>query len=125
MKTFGIIKLTFVALLLGGCEDKPVITDIKSSTEVVAGIATSTFKVWGNCGMCKETIENSLKLDGIIKADWNTETKIINVSYDTAKINLDYIQKNIALVGYDNEKYKGNGKAYSGLPDCCQYERKP
>ena len=74
--------------------------------------------------MCKETIESSLKVDGITKADWNVDSKIMTVSYDEKKITLDQIQKNIASVGYDNEKYKGDDKAYSELAGCCQYDRK-
>jgi mercuric ion binding protein len=75
--------------------------------------------------MCKETIEGSLKVEGVTKADWSPETKMISVAYDTTKITLDQIQKNIALVGYDNEKYKGDNATYSELPECCQYDRKP
>ncbi len=86
---------------------------------------TSTFKVWGNCEMCEETIEGSLKVEGVSKADWNTDTKMIAVSFDSTKITLDKIQKNIATVGYDNDAYKGDDKAYNELHDCCQYERKP
>lgn len=87
--------------------------------------ASANFKVWGNCDMCKGTIETSLKTEGVSKANWNTETKMIAVSFDSTKITLDKIQKNIAAVGYDNDAYKGDDKAYSELPDCCQYERKP
>ena len=74
--------------------------------------------------MCKETIESSLKENGIKKADWDSETKMISVSYDASKIALDKIQKNIASVGYDNVKYKGDNDAYSSLHGCCQYDRK-
>lgn len=87
--------------------------------------SNANFKVWGNCDMCKGTIETSLKTEGISKADWNTETKMITVSFDSTKITLDKIQKNIAAVGYDNDGYKGDDKAYSELHGCCQYERKP
>ena len=34
------------------------------------------------------------------------------------------IKKNVAAAGYDNDAYKGDDKAYSNLPECCQYERK-
>ncbi|MCX6180765.1 MAG: heavy-metal-associated domain-containing protein [Bacteroidetes bacterium] len=85
---------------------------------------TSTFKVWGNCGTCKKTIEKSLKVKGVEKADWNVKTKMITVTYDSTKISLDQIQKHIAAVGYDTDKYKGDDKAYSKLNACCQYERK-
>ena len=49
---------------------------------------------------------------------------MLTVEFDTVKISLDQIQKNVASVGYDNEKYKGDDKAYSELADCCQYDRK-
>lgn len=99
--------------------------ELTVKTEKVSGaVLKSSFKVWGNCDMCKETIEGSLKADGVTAADWNTETKIISVSYDSTKINLDAIEKNIASVGYDNIKYKGDAAAYTELPECCKYERK-
>ena len=118
MKINKFIAIAFVILAIGACGSKTDSGSTVSKTEIVNGEAISTFKVWGNCDMCKETIEGSLKVDGISK------TKMINVSYDTTKISLDQIQKNIASVGYDNEKYKGDDKTYSGLPECCQYERK-
>lgn len=96
----------------------------ETKTLINNGISTSTFKVWGNCDMCKETIENSLKVDGVQKADWNSDTKLMKISYDAKKISLDQIEKNIANVGYDNVKYKGDDAAYSSLHECCQYERK-
>ncbi|MFL5751841.1 MAG: heavy-metal-associated domain-containing protein [Bacteroidia bacterium] len=84
----------------------------------------ASFKVWGNCDMCKETIEGALKVVGLRSASWNTESKIIGLEYDSTKISLDEIQKLIAAAGYDNDKYKGDDKAYMDLPECCQYERK-
>lgn len=85
---------------------------------------TENIKVYGNCSMCKKHIETSLKVDGVAKADWDKKTKILAVTYDTSKINSDQIQKNIAAVGYDTEKYKADDKAYNGLDECCQYDRK-
>ena len=90
----------------------------------MASIKTEIFKVWGNCGMCKKTIEASLKTDGIATANWDRTTKVISVSYNPEKITIDDIQKKIAAVGYDTEKYRGDDKAYNNLPGCCQYERK-
>ncbi|HSH67030.1 MAG TPA: heavy-metal-associated domain-containing protein [Bacteroidia bacterium] len=85
---------------------------------------TSSFKVWGNCEMCKETIENAVHVNGISAANWDINSKQMQVTYDTTKIKLEQIQKNIAETGYDNEKYKSNEDAYNSLPECCQYERK-
>jgi len=90
----------------------------------IATNATKEIKVWGNCEMCKETIEASLKVPGVIKADWNVDSKILRISFDSTIINSDQIAKNIASVGYDNDIYKGNNAAYSELHECCQYERK-
>jgi mercuric ion binding protein len=116
-----IIQKIIVALALAFS----VVSCNNSGNENLAQVnKTSTFKVWGNCEMCKETIESSLKINGIGKANWNTETKMIEVGYDSTKINLDKIQKSIASVGYDNETYKGDETAYNNLHECCKYERK-
>ena len=86
---------------------------------------TATFKVFGNCGMCKERIEGALKKNiNIHKADWNEDTKMISVSYDPQMISLTEIHNIIASVGYDTEKVKGNDAAYKKLHGCCQYERR-
>ncbi|HWY37614.1 MAG TPA: heavy-metal-associated domain-containing protein [Bacteroidia bacterium] len=118
-----ILAILSSVILLYACSGKKEESGVK--TEKVSGaVLRSSFKVWGNCETCKETIEGSLKTEGISTADWNTETKIITVAYDSTKINLDDIEKKIAAVGYDNIKYKGNDAAYAKLPECCKYERK-
>lgn len=86
---------------------------------------TETFKVWGNCEKCEKTIEGSLEVDGVITKDWNMDSKLINVTFDTTKISLDAIQQLIAKEGYDNDAYFGDDYAYAKLEECCQYERKP
>ena len=124
MKINKLIALAFLTVLILACGNKAGSDAAGGKTEVVNGETISTFKVWGNCDMCKETIEGSLKVDGISKAEWSTETNMISVSYDESKISLDQIHKNIAAVGYDTDKFKGDDKTYSTLPECCQYERK-
>lgn len=118
-----VLVLTSFTLFLFSCSGNK--ENLTVRTEKVSGsILRSAFKVWGNCDMCKETIEGSLKKDGVTSADWNTETKMIVVSYDTTKINLDEIEKSVASAGYDNVKYKADDKAYAELPECCKYDRK-
>jgi len=124
MKFNKIIGLAFIVLLFGACESNPQEVVSISKTEKINGISTSTFKVWGNCEMCKKTIEGALKVKGITKADWNVESKWMTILYDDKIISLDQIQKNISFVGYDNEKYKGDDIAYNELHKCCQYDRK-
>ncbi len=83
-----------------------------------------SFKVWGNCDMCKEKIESTLsKLEGIFMATWNVESKMLTIKFDSKLISLDQIKKNIAEVGYDTETHKASKKAYKNLHGCCQYDR--
>jgi copper chaperone CopZ len=92
---------------------------------VLAGNKTEEFKVYGNCGMCEKRIEKAAKsLDGVSAADWNKETKMIEVKYDPAKVEVIDIQKAIAKVGHDTEKETAKDEVYNDLPACCKYDRK-
>lgn len=85
---------------------------------------TEKFKVWGNCGMCKKTIEKSLKIVGVKNANWDIKTKELTVSFDAKKTDLKTIQSAICAAGYDNEGCKADDTAYDKLHTCCKYERK-
>lgn len=87
------------------------------------GEKTASIKVYGNCGMCKARIEKSLKIEGISKADWNSKTKLLAVSFDDEKISLKEIEKTIAGVGHDTQSLKAEDAVYGKLPGCCQYDR--
>ena len=54
-------------------------------------VKTETIKVWGNCGMCKNNIEKAAKFGGAVTANWNMDTKILNVSYNSSKSNYQKI----------------------------------
>ncbi len=85
---------------------------------------TETFKVYGNCDMCQETIEGALKKkDGILSKSWDSKTKMIVVAYDSSKITLADIKQKIANVGYDMDDLKAKDETYNNLHKCCQYER--
>ena len=91
---------------------------------VFAGNKTEKFGVKGNCGMCEKRIEKAaLSVDGVSKADWNKETQKLEVVFDDTKTNVDKIQKAVAKVGHDTEKYKAPDDVYNKLPGCCLYER--
>jgi periplasmic mercuric ion binding protein len=94
------------------------------SVSLFAQTKTESFKVYGNCGMCKKRIEKAVKLEGISSAEWNTDTKMMKVTYDAAKITNDQIQKKIAAVGHDTEQFTADDKVYEQLPGCCLYDRK-
>ncbi len=86
---------------------------------------TKTEKVWvnGECGMCKERIETTAKQSGATAANWDSETKILNLEFNSEKNSLDQILKKIAEVGHDNEKYKAPDEVYNKLAGCCHYDR--
>jgi copper chaperone CopZ len=76
--------------------------------------------------MCETRIEKAvLAIDGVTAADWNKETKMIEVSFDESKTDLEKIQKAIADAGHDTDKYSASDETYNKLPGCCHYERKP
>jgi hypothetical protein len=87
---------------------------------------TESFKVYGECSMCKHRIENALKVEGIKNTNWDEDSKILTVQYIlTADITgLDKIEQLVAAAGHDNEKYKTADAVYQKLSICCHYERK-
>jgi periplasmic mercuric ion binding protein len=84
---------------------------------------TESFKVSGECNMCKKKIEKAAKEAGASFASWNPETKVLKVSYNVNTSNTGSIQQAIANVGYDTPKYRATEEAYKSLDECCQYER--
>jgi len=116
MKTKKRILSTVFALLIS-------LFAFNASAKVVHN-ETSTFKVYGNCEMCKNRIETALmKNQNIKKATWDVKTKMLTVVYDPHMVSLDVIHKIVADAGYDTEKVKASDAAYNKLPGCCKYER--
>jgi periplasmic mercuric ion binding protein len=93
-------------------------------TFLFAQTKKDTVKVWGNCGMCEKTIENAAKSAGATEADWNKDTKVLNVSYAANKTNLVKIEQAVAAAGYDTKNFTASEDAYIKLEPCCQYDRK-
>lgn len=85
-------------------------------------MTAQTVKISGNCGMCKKTIEKAGN-SAAAKVDWNEDNQTAEVSFDANKTSLDAVLKNIALAGYDNEKYLAPASTYADLHGCCQYDR--
>lgn len=85
---------------------------------------TETVHIYGNCDMCESTIEKAGNLKKVAKVDWNKDTKMATLTYDTKKTNQDEILKRIALAGYDSDKFLAPDNVYAKLQSCCQYERK-
>lgn len=84
---------------------------------------TENVKIYGNCGMCEKTIETAGKLKKVVEVDWDKDSKMATITYDSTKTNQDEILKRIALAGYDSDKFLAPDDVYSKLAGCCQYER--
>jgi periplasmic mercuric ion binding protein len=118
MKTIKIFAAVVIALLIS--------TGVNGQTTTkdnAKGPKTETFKVNGECGMCKTRIENGLKMDGVTKAEWDQKTKMVTVTYEPSKVTVDAMKKKVASLGHDTDKYKAKDDVYAKLPDCCHYDR--
>ena len=89
-----------------------------------ASLATGSYKVYGNCGMCKATIEKAAtSVKGVDSAVWDVKSDTITVTYNIKKTNPNSILQAIADKGYDSDTHRASDEAYYKLPGCCQYER--
>lgn len=109
-------SLSFMALLFFG-----LFTINNSYAQ--SSVKDETIKVWGNCGMCKSTIEKAATKAGAASANWNEDSKELKVSYAVNNTSSQKIQKQIAKSGYDTQGFKATDKAYNKLHGCCKYER--
>ncbi len=108
--------LSFCAVLL--------ISIFSFNSSLAQTAKTETIKVWGNCGMCKTTIEKAAKQAGAKTANWNEDSKELQVSYAVNKTSSVKIQEAIARSGYDTQEFTADQKAYDKLHSCCKYDRK-
>jgi copper chaperone CopZ len=119
MKSIKIIAMAVIAVTL--C------TGIFAQTHdhsQMTSTKTESIKVWGNCDLCKARIEKAAKIDGVSKAEWNKDTKVLTLVYNPTVVTSEEVQKRIAAAGHDTEKFKADDKVYDNLPGCCHYDRK-
>ena len=90
-----------------------------------AKFATTQFKVFGNCELCKGRIEESaLATHGVKKAIWDVDSRMIVVKYDKSITSQKKIVNAIVNAGHDTEYMQAEQATYDELPECCQYARK-
>lgn len=109
------ISKMFVAIVL--------LLTFTASEAQIKDAKTTTIKIYGNCDMCKATIEKAGNIKKLAKVDWDTATKMATLTYDAQKTTQDAILKRIALAGYDSDTFLAPDDVYSKLPECCQYKR--
>lgn len=120
-----IVKIGLLsAIAFAGVDNSLMASNTVEKAAIHRDYKTETFKVYGNCGMCEKTIEGSLNnVKGVEKADWNKDSKMIEVIFDPEVISLKEIKHKITDVGYDTEEIRATDKVYNNLPGCCQYTR--
>lgn len=87
-----------------------------------ADIKTESFKVDGNCNMCKKRIEEAAYVKGVKRAEWNKDTHVLTVIYKPSKTNIQVIAKSVARAGHSTETIAAADKDYESLPECCHYK---
>lgn len=82
----------------------------------------TSFKVYGNCGMCENRIEKAANgLEGVTSASWDRDSEMLTIEYNPEKVKVMDVHKAIAKVGHDTKKVKADDKTYKNLPGCCKY----
>ena len=122
MKAYRILLTSFMALIFtfnaaAQSDDHSTMNMNQPATK------TETFKVWGQCDMCKNRIEKTVKAEGVSSASWDEKSQMLTVTFDTVKTSKDALSKKLASVGHDTEKFKAHDDVYAKLPGCCHYER--
>lgn len=84
---------------------------------------TTVVPISGNCGMCEERIENAGFEKKVSEVDWDKESKMATITFDSIKTQTDNILKKIALAGHDSERFLAPDDVYNNLHGCCQYDR--
>ena len=73
------------------------------------------------CGMCEERIETNMAFEkGVKSVELDDKTKIVTITYKTAKTNPEKLRKAISDLGYDADDVEANAEAYAKLPKCCK-----
>jgi copper chaperone CopZ len=102
----NIICFLFLALSTTLFAQKPAVVSIQTNAQ---------------CGDCKERIENNLnKTKGVVYAELNLDTKIVEVKYKPSKTDVAALQKALTVIGYDADNQKADAVAQKALPLCCQ-----
>jgi hypothetical protein len=100
-----------------------IISSFSFSQENSSKSQSSSFIVKGVCEMCKDRIENAtIRLKGVKYSNWEIVSNKISIIYNSKKMKLDDIHKEISLLGHSTEKYDAPDKIYNALPDCCKYK---
>ena len=90
---------------------------------VFAAEKTVQFKVKGS-EACKSHIEEAAKsVDGVINADWNNETRQLEVVFNDEQTKQENIEMAIAKAGHDTENMTAKDAGYEKETHDCNEEK--
>jgi copper chaperone CopZ len=111
------MKNTLIIIFLSLC----TLSFGQDSTNTTKKVETISFKVNGTCGHCKERIENAATIKGVKLANWDSETKMMEVIFKPKLVSKEDIQKSVSAAGHDTGNQVASKDTYEALPGCCQY----
>lgn len=79
------------------------------------------FEVGGVCEMCKERIEKTMDVPGVVFAEYELDTHTLSLVYKPKKIDEDRIHELLNEAGHDTEKSKATDEQYDAIHHCCKY----
>lgn len=82
---------------------------------------TTSIEVDGLCGMCEKRIENAAYIQGVKKADWSQETHMLDLIYNSSKVEESEIIAAINQVGHDVKDHPASDKQYANVHGCCRF----
>ena len=80
-----------------------------------------SIEVDGLCGMCEERIENAAYIQGVKKADWSQETHLLELIYNSSKVDEAAIISAINEVGHDVKNHPATDEQYANIHGCCRF----
>lgn len=98
-----------------------ILSGLNLTVSAQGKLVTDTLSVKGNCGQCKDRIEEAAYIKGVKNAEWNKTTKVLTVVYNSEKTSLEQIATSVAKAGHDNRLHNSGDKEYNKLPKCCAY----
>lgn len=107
----------------GAIEKSGMINQLADKTKIKAD-KKEAFEVWGKCVMCKKRIEKAaLSLSGVKSANWNLDSHLLAVSFDSQQNSIKDVIQKVVEVGHDTKDIKASQETYNNLPACCLYKR--
>ena len=82
---------------------------------------TTSIEVDGLCGMCEKRIENAAYIQGVKKADWSQETHMLDLIYNSSKVEQSDIIAAINEVGHDVKGHPASNEHYANIHGCCRF----